>query len=54
MIIDSLVYSSLHSNCHHQIIYAKFDLRFEDDVAYQACKLIISKGQFTSLVGNPL
>ena len=26
LIIDSGVYSSLHSNCHHQIIFAKFSL----------------------------
>ena len=26
MVIDSGLYASLHSNCHHQIIYAKFDL----------------------------
>ena len=42
VVIDSGVYASLHSNCHHQIIYAKFDLK------------IISKGQLTSLIGNPL
>ena len=27
MIMDSGVYPSIHSNCHHQIIYAKFDLK---------------------------
>ena len=27
MIMDSGVHPSLHSNCHHQIIYAKFDLK---------------------------
>ena len=27
MIIDFGVHPSLHSNCHHQIIYAKFDLK---------------------------
>ena len=27
MLIDSGVHASLHSNCHHQIIYAKFDLK---------------------------
>ena len=26
MVIDSGVHASLHANCHHQIIYAKFDL----------------------------
>ena len=27
MIMDSGVHPSLHSNCHHQIIYVKFDLK---------------------------
>ena len=27
MIVDSGVHSSLHSNCHHQIVHAKFDLK---------------------------
>ena len=27
IIIDSEVHSSLHSNCHHQMIFAKFDLK---------------------------
>ena len=27
MIMDSGVHSSLYSNCHHEIIYAKFDLK---------------------------
>ena len=27
MIMDSGVHPSLHSNCHHQIIYCKFDLK---------------------------
>ena len=26
MIIESGVHSSLHSNCHHQITFAKFNL----------------------------
>ena len=28
MIMNSGVHPSLHSSCHHQIIYAKFDLKF--------------------------
>ena len=28
MIMDSGVHSSLYSNCYHEIIYAKFDLKF--------------------------
>ena len=27
MVIDSGVHASLHSNCHHQFIYVKFDLK---------------------------
>ena len=27
MVIDSNVHASLHSNCHHQIKYANFDLK---------------------------
>ena len=27
MVIDSGVHASLHSNCHHQIIYERFDLK---------------------------
>ena len=27
MVIESGVHASLHSTCHHQIIYAKFDLK---------------------------
>ena len=27
MIMDSGVHPSLHSNCHHQLIYTKFDLK---------------------------
>ena len=27
MVIDSGVHASLHANCHHKIIYAKFDLK---------------------------
>ena len=26
VIMDSVVHRLLHSNCHHQVIYAKFDL----------------------------
>ena len=27
MIMNSEVHPSLHSNCHHQIVYVKFDLK---------------------------
>ena len=34
-IMDSGVHSSLHSNCHHQIIYAKFDLKVFYPLSYE-------------------
>ena len=27
LVMESIVHSSLHSNCHHQIIYARFNLK---------------------------
>ena len=33
--IDSGVHTSLHSNCHHQIIYAKFDLKVFNPPPYE-------------------
>ena len=27
MVVNSGVHSSLHANCHHQIVFAKFDLK---------------------------
>ena len=61
MVIDSGVHASLHANCHHQIIYAKFDLKISYpppmrgrcDISNMQT-LIISKRQLTSLIGNPL
>ena len=35
MIMDSGVHPSLHSNCHHQIIYAKFDLKVFYPLPYE-------------------
>ena len=60
MVIDSGVHASLDSNSHHQIIYAKFDLKTTHPLPRGQCDisnmqtLIISKGQLTSLIGNPL
>ena len=62
MVIDSGVHASLHSNCHNQVIYAKFDLKifFIHHHMRGRCGissmriLIISKGQLTSLIGNLL
>ena len=56
MVIDSGVHTSLHSNCHHQMIYAKLDLKiiflppYERTIEKQNCGIskmqtvIISKG----------
>ena len=61
MVIDSNVHASLHSNCHHQIIYAKFDLKiFIHHYMRGRCGisnmqiLIISKGQLTFFIRNLL
>ena len=27
MVVNSVVHSSLHTNCHHQIVYEKLDLK---------------------------
>ena len=35
LVIDSGVHSSLHENCHHQIIYSKFNLKIEYPPPYQ-------------------
>ena len=35
MEIDSGVQASLHANCHHQIIYAKFDLKIIYPLPYE-------------------
>ena len=35
MVIDSGVHASLHANYHHQIIYAKFDLKIIYPPPYQ-------------------
>ena len=28
MVIESGIHSSLHSSCHHQIVFAKFNLKY--------------------------
>ena len=35
LIADSAVYSSLHSNCHHQIVYAKFNFKICFPLSYK-------------------
>ena len=35
MVIDSGLHAFLHSNCHHQIIYAKFDLKIFFPLPYE-------------------
>ena len=35
VVIDSGVHASLHWNCHHQIIYAKFDLKIFYPLSYE-------------------
>ena len=33
--MESVVHSSLHPNCHHQITYAKFDLKIHYPPRYE-------------------
>ena len=35
MIVNSGVHSSLHANCHHQIVFAKFDLKIYYPPSYE-------------------
>ena len=35
MVLDNGVHSSLHSNSHHQIVYAKFNLKFYYPPSYE-------------------
>ena len=60
MVMDSGVHASLHPHCHHQIIFAKFDLKVFYPPTYERelCRiflkrtLIIQKEQLTCLTGN--
>ena len=35
MVVDSGVHPSLHQNCHHQIVYSKFNLKIEYPPPYE-------------------
>ena len=35
LVVDSGVYPSLHANCHHQIVYAKFNLKIHFTLPYE-------------------
>ena len=35
LVVDSGVHPSLHSNCHHQIVYAKFNLKIHFTLPYE-------------------
>ena len=43
MIMDSGAHPLLHSNCHHQIIYAKFDLKFFYPPRYERTVCLFSR-----------
>ena len=35
MIVNSVDYSSLHANCHHQNVFAKFDIKIYSPLPYK-------------------
>ena len=35
LVMESGVYSSLHENCHHQLVYAKFNLKVRYPPPYE-------------------
>ena len=37
LVVDCGTHSSLHPNCHHQIVYCKLDLKFIYPPPYQRC-----------------
>ena len=65
IVMESVVYSSLHSNCHHQVIYARFNLNiyyspphpppYEREIWHYKKRILIwfSK-RFVNLTGNGL
>ena len=56
MALQSRVHHSLHQNCHHQIIFAKFNLKVYYPPPYERTKqfLIIFNKQLISLIGKTL
>ena len=59
MAVKSGVHSSLHANCHHQIVFAKFDLKYiilhRTNVKYGTTKRLIPSlldVQFMNLIGK--
>ena len=63
MIVNSGVHSSVHANCHHQIVFGKFDLKtyfpppYEREVWHCTTKRLMPfllDGQFLNLIGNEL
>ena len=49
LVSNSGVYSSLHNNCHHNIIYAKFNLKIEYPPPYERLVWNYSKADITSI-----
>ena len=51
LIVDSGVHSSLHPNCHHQIVYAKFNLKIHFPPPYEREIWYYGQGN-TELIGR--
>ena len=61
MVVNSGVYSSLHANCHHQFVFAEFDLKniilHRTNMKYGTTKRLMPfllDGQFMNLIGIEL
>ena len=58
LVVDSGVHPSLHPNCHHQIVYAKFNLKihfpppYEREIWHYAQGDTELKEQFINLFGR--
>ena len=50
MVIESGIHSSLHSSCHHQIVFAKFNLKYVTHHHIQEKSGISKKRKLISLV----
>ena len=56
LVVESRVHPSLHSNCHHQIVFAKLNLMICYPRPYsgiiQKLILTLSEEQFVTLIGK--
>ena len=58
LVVESRVHPSLHSNCHHQIVFTKFNLMICYPPPYsgiiQKLILTLSEEQLVTLIGKKL